>query len=90
SCHGLWAATTTLYTRILRGHVAAGGEADAEVVASGVVRLRLPDFICELASFRVTSDTARGRLAALGRFGQFFAGRLWDVYLQDVLAWSPV
>ncbi|MER5549146.1 patatin-like phospholipase family protein [Streptomyces sp. NPDC002589] len=90
SCHGLWAATTTLYTRILRGHVAAGGEADAEVVASGVVRLRLPDFICELASFRVRSDTARGRLAALGRFGQFFAGRLWDVYLQDVLAWSPV
>ncbi|SOD89607.1 patatin-like phospholipase family protein [Streptomyces sp. Ag109_G2-15] len=90
SGRGLWADTTTLYTRILRGHVQADEEKDAEVVATGVVRLRVPDFVRELASFRASSDSARGRLAALGRFGQFFAGRLWDVYLQGVLAWSPI
>ncbi|MEU2060904.1 patatin-like phospholipase family protein [Streptomyces sp. NPDC013455] len=86
----LWADTTTLYTRILRGTVSAAEEADAEVVATGVVRLRLPDFLRELASFRVRADTARGRVAALGRFGRFFAGRLWDVYFQRALTWSPL
>ncbi|GGW12423.1 hypothetical protein GCM10018980_04290 [Streptomyces capoamus] len=90
SGHGPWADTTTLHTRILRGTVPAGEEADAQVVATGVLRLRLPDLVRELASFRVRADTTRGRLAALGRFGQFFAGRLWDVYVQDALAWSPV
>ncbi|MGA5037629.1 hypothetical protein ACPCA8_11280 [Streptomyces capoamus] len=64
--HGPWADTTTLYTRILRGAVPAGEEADAQVVATGVLRLRLPDLV------------------------RSFAGRLWDVYVQDALAWSPV
>ncbi|MBV6699989.1 patatin-like phospholipase family protein [Kitasatospora aureofaciens] len=90
SGHGLWADTTTLYTRILRGHLGAGEEEGAEVVAAGVIHIHLPDFLRQLATFRVRSDTALDRLAALGRFGQFFAGRLWDVYGQGVLAWSPI
>ncbi|WP_030348144.1 patatin-like phospholipase family protein [Streptomyces sp. NRRL S-1022] len=90
SGHGLWADTTTLHTRILRGTVPPGEDADAQVVATGVVRLRLPDLVRELASFRIRADTPRDRLAALARFGQFFAGRLWDVYFQGALAWSPV
>ncbi|GAA3116886.1 hypothetical protein GCM10010466_04870 [Planomonospora alba] len=87
---GLWADTTTLRLRILRGHVRADEEEGAEAVASGVIRIRLPDLVRQLASFRAQAPTAAGRLSALGRFGRFFAGRLWDVYAQDLLPWSPV
>ncbi|MGW2248609.1 patatin-like phospholipase family protein [Kitasatospora sp. NPDC001660] len=90
SRHGMWADTTTLYTRILRGHLHPDEQAGAEVVACGVVRIRLPALACQLASFRVRSGPGRCAVTALGRFGRFFLGRLWDVYGQGVLAWSPI
>jgi predicted acylesterase/phospholipase RssA len=86
---GIWAATTTLHVRILGGHVQPAGDADAEVVASGIIRIHLPDFLKQLVSFRIQADTARNKVASAGRFGALFMGKLWDVYAQPVLTWSP-
>ncbi|GAB2624711.1 hypothetical protein GCM10027168_65690 [Streptomyces capparidis] len=90
SPHGLWHDTTTLHTRVLRGHLGPGQDDTAQVVASGVVRVRPADFARQLTTFRAEAPTAGGRVTALRRFGQFFAGRMWDVYAQGVLPWSPL
>jgi len=57
--------------------VSAYEDDGARVLASGTLHLRLTDFARQLTTMR-----ARGRhpIAALERFGQFFAGQLWDVY----------
>jgi predicted acylesterase/phospholipase RssA len=86
---GMWAATTTLSVRILRGHVEPSGDAQADVVASGLIRIHLPDFLKQLASFRIQADTVRDRVTGARRFGALFIGKLWDVYAQPVLPWSP-
>ena len=86
---GIWAATTTLHLRILRGHVELSDDESAEAVASGIIRIHLPDFIKQLASFRIQADTVRDRLTGARRFGDLFFGKLWDVYGQSVLTWSP-
>ena len=71
----LWRDTTTLFTRILRGHV--GEAAEAEVLAAGIIHIHLADFARQLTTFRCDPPT---RLDALARFGALFAGDLWDVY----------
>jgi hypothetical protein len=58
-----WSDTTTLYTSILRGRVAAGEESSAEVVAAGIIRISLPDLMKQLASFRTTGPSASDRAA---------------------------
>jgi cholesterol oxidase len=76
----IWADTTTLFTRILRGHVDAGQDAGAEVVAAGILHIYHADFLKQLTTIRVTAPTQVERLELLGRFGAFFFGSLWDVY----------
>jgi hypothetical protein len=71
----VWKDTTTLFTRVLRGHVDAAGEADAEVVASGVLRIRARDFARQLTTFR-------GSLSGLARFLTIFLGQLAEAYLR--------
>jgi cholesterol oxidase len=73
----LWADTTTLYTRLLRGHVEPGGDAGAEVVAGGIIHIHGVDFARQLTTFHTEPA---GRLDQLGRFGALFAGDLWKVY----------
>ncbi|WP_031079314.1 patatin-like phospholipase family protein [Streptomyces sp. NRRL S-118] len=90
SRRGVWKDTTTLHTRIVRGHVDAEEEPEAELVASGSVRIRPTDFLKQLTTFRVEAATLPGRATTLGRFGRFFLGKLWDVYGQAVLPWSPL
>jgi predicted acylesterase/phospholipase RssA len=85
----LWSDTTTLYIRILRGHVAAADDAQAEVVAAGILRLHQIDFLKQLTTFRTGGPTLADRAAALARFGRFFAGKLWDVYARGVLSSGP-
>ncbi|MFB7512370.1 patatin-like phospholipase family protein [Streptomyces sp. NPDC056144] len=87
---GVWRDTSVLHTRVLRGHVHDEEESGAEVVASGTVRIRPADFLKQLTTFRVEAPTPRDRVNTLRRFGQFFLGRLWDVYAQKVLPWSPL
>jgi len=89
----LWSDTSTLHTTLLRGHVRrnpteSGSGADGvgadgsrpgspQVIGAGVLRILPLDFAKQLATFR-----ARGRdpLRALGQFGGFFGGALWNIY----------
>jgi cholesterol oxidase len=73
----VWADTSTLYTRVLAGHVEAGDDDSAEVVASGVLHIKPLDFAKQLTTFDTEPD---GRLDAVARFGALFAGKLWEVY----------
>jgi hypothetical protein len=85
----LWTDTTTLFTRILRGHVGAEDEADAEVVASGIIKIYFLDFLEQLTTFRTEGPTPAQRATALSRFGKLFLGDLWNVYARRVLSSSP-
>ena len=73
----VWRDTTTLFTRVLRGHVEDHEEEGAELVGSGVLRIRVRDFAKQLTTFHVSPPL---RLDALARFGAFFAGDLWETY----------
>jgi hypothetical protein len=78
-CH-VWRDTSTLFVRVLRGHVPEGDEPGAEVVASGILRLRLWDFARQLVTFRAGEPSLAGQIAAIGRFDALFLGALWQVY----------
>lgn len=86
----VWSDTTTLYTRIFQGEVGPDEEESATVVAAGIIRISLLDFMKQLTTFRVQGPTVSDRAAALSRFGALFLGRLWDVYAREVLAYGPV
>ena len=77
--HGLdvWSETTTLFTRVLAGHVAPEGDAGAQMVASGIIHIHPLDFARQLTTFRTDPPH---RVDAIGRFGTLFAGELWSVY----------
>ncbi|MGH2839210.1 MAG: GMC oxidoreductase [Solirubrobacteraceae bacterium] len=73
----IWDDTSTLFTRILKGHVHPDGDEDAEVVASGILNILPQDFAVQLTTFRVHPAH---RVDAIGRFGAMFAGNLWEVF----------
>jgi cholesterol oxidase len=75
----VWSDTTTLFTRILAGHVEPGGD-DDEIVATGILHVLPQDFAVQLTTFRVDPPH---RLDALGRFGTLFAGSLWEAFGPD-------
>src|SRR5690606_774959 len=76
--HGLdvWPDTTTLYVTVSEG-AAPGGA----LVGRGILRILPEDFLKQLRATRALNapDKAQG-LAAVARFGEYFAGSLWDVY----------
>jgi hypothetical protein len=79
----LWKDTTTLFTRVLQGHVEAADEATAELVASGILRIRVQDFAKQLTTFRAGgSPGLAGKLGGLVKFGVIFMGQLAEVYLR--------
>jgi cholesterol oxidase len=74
----LWSDTTTLFTRVLQGHVETDEQqAQAATVATGILHIHPLDFAKQMTTFRAHPAT---RVDALGRFGALFAGELWDVY----------
>ena len=73
----VWTDTSTLSTRLLKGHVEEGDDEAAETLASGRLRIEPLDFARQLATFR--TDPA-GRVDAVARFGALFAGELWETY----------
>lgn len=74
----VWSDTTTLFTRILAGHVTPDdGDDDAEVVATGILHVLPADFAVQCTTFRVHPTH---RVDALGRFGALFAGSLWEAF----------
>jgi hypothetical protein len=76
----LWPDTTTLYTRVLSGHIEADADEAAEVVASGILRVQKLDFLRQLTTFRGSGSTPARNLAALVRFNVLFAEQLRQVY----------
>ncbi|MFP5361967.1 MAG: GMC oxidoreductase [Thermoleophilia bacterium] len=72
----VWTDTTTLFTRILAGHVDPGEE-DGDVLATGILHVLPQDFAVQLTTFRIDPPH---RLDALARFGGLFAGSLWEVF----------
>ncbi len=77
-----WSETTTLFTRVLAGHVAPGADADGadadgRIEAGGILHIHPLDFARQLTTFRVHPAE---RVDALARFGALFAGELWSVY----------
>jgi hypothetical protein len=77
----VWRDTTTLFTRVLRGHVEAHEDDEAELVASGVLRIRIRDFAKQLTTFRAHGKGAGAALGALMRFGWIFLGQLAEAYV---------
>jgi hypothetical protein len=77
----VWRDTTTLFTRVLRGHVEAHEESSAELVASGVLRIRMRDFAKQLTTFRAGGRGPGAALGALLRFGWIFLGQLAEAYV---------
>jgi predicted acylesterase/phospholipase RssA len=84
-----WPDTTTLYTRILEGHLGPAQFERATVVAAGILRIRPAMFARQLTTFRASGPSLRARTKALARFGRLFTGALWDVYLTRALPTSP-
>jgi cholesterol oxidase len=76
----IWPDTSTLYFRLLAGHVAPEEDDEARIVAAGTLHLHITDFVRQLATMRVDGPHCA---AGLERFGRFFAGQLWDVYGPD-------
>jgi cholesterol oxidase len=92
----VWTDTSTLYTRVLRGHVEAAdafptdlrpdvppptdGPA-ADIVASGVITIWKRDFLRQLTTFRASGGPWRDRLGAVADFGAVFVRQLGQVYL---------
>lgn len=73
----LWPETTTL-----RVNLHEGRDTDGKVVAAGVLRLGLADFIGLMLTLRARDCTGIGaRIAAVWRFMRFFAGSLIRFYL---------
>lgn len=76
----VWSDTTTLFAYLLQGHVRAGHDPSAEIRAAGILKLDPLAFVRQLATFRVEGETLSDRVEALGKFGSFFLGSLWEVY----------
>jgi cholesterol oxidase len=82
----VWGETTTLYTRILAGHVEAADDGAAELIGAGIIHILPLDFARQLTTFRVKGPGTSGRLQAFGAFGALFMGQLWEVF-QPRLPW---
>jgi hypothetical protein len=65
-----WHDVTTLFARLLAGHVLRGEGRPEEVVATGVLRISALGFLRQLTTFR----------GAVLRFGVFFMRGLWRAY----------
>jgi len=86
----IWPDTTTLHTRVLRGHVGPEEDEHAETLAAGVIRLSVPSFLWELTTFRLAGPSLAARAGGLAKFGVLFVGKLWDVYARPILSPGPI
>lgn len=82
----LWPDTSTLYTRLLRGHVEGGEDDRAEVIASGILRIHKLDFLRQLTTFRASGGSPAESVRALTRFNVLFTNQLRSVYGRDIAA----
>jgi hypothetical protein len=76
----VWKDTTTLFTRVLKGHVAEGEP--EEIVAAGIIHIRARDFAKQLTTFRSSAPSAGRGVGAMLKFGVIFVQQLADAYLR--------
>lgn len=76
----LWHDTTTLFVNVFRGHVDPSKPALATLWVTGILSLGLLDFIKVLRGMQCTDKDGQTSIAGLAKFGEFFSGKLWDVY----------
>jgi predicted patatin/cPLA2 family phospholipase len=92
----LWSDATTLFVTLHAGHLDAAADdpsSDAGsqgLLGSGIVRISPLGVLGQLLSVRSDARSLPQRAEAAMRFGQFFLGRLFDVYGQPVLSSSPL
>ncbi len=72
----VWRDTSTLFVRVLAGHVPPGG-AEGRVVGAGVITIHVPDFLRQLTTFRTSGPRPAHSLES---FSRLFLGQLWEVY----------
>ena len=78
----LWPDTTTLYTKILDGHVDRSTMDQRRwSIAAGILRIKPMMFARQLTTFRSSGGTFAERAGAMSRFARLFTGALWDVYV---------
>jgi predicted acylesterase/phospholipase RssA len=85
----VWHDTTTLFVKMLQGHVNTDDEMHAELVGSGILQVTFLDFLKQLTTFRVESQNLLEKPKILARFGEFFLGALWDSYGQHIFSYGP-
>jgi cholesterol oxidase len=73
----VWRDTSTLFVRVLSGHVPPGDESRSRVVGAGVIKILPADFAQQLTTFRTDGPQP---LEAMASFGRLFLGQLWEVY----------
>ncbi|WP_323742695.1 GMC oxidoreductase [Nocardioides islandensis] len=74
----VWRDTSTLYVRVLEGHVDPdAGDDGVPVLGAGIITIHIPDFMKQLTTFRTWGDH---RIGAMEGFGKLFLGQLWEVY----------
>jgi cholesterol oxidase len=73
----IWPDTSTLFFRVMEGHVTEAEDERARIIGAGTLHILLTDFAHQLTTFRTSGPHG---LRAMARFGRFFAGELWDVY----------
>ncbi|MFB7369815.1 GMC family oxidoreductase [Streptomyces sp. NPDC056222] len=73
----IWSDTSTLYVRMVAGHVTADGDENAPLLGSGIIVILAGDFAQQLTTFRASGPRPA---RALQSFGRLFLGELWDVY----------
>jgi hypothetical protein len=78
----VWKDTTTLFTRVLQGHVAEGDDDTATVIASGIIVIRARDFAKQLTTFRAGGAGLGAQLGGLAKFGGIFVQQLAEAYLR--------
>ncbi|TDN92911.1 cholesterol oxidase [Microbacterium sp. BK668] len=78
----IWTDTSTLYIRLMKGHVPpgenGGGDGNGEVIGAGMLRILPADFARQLTTFK---GSGHGPLASIARFGTFFTKSVMDAYL---------
>jgi predicted acylesterase/phospholipase RssA len=85
----LWSDTTTLYCTVSHGHVDEEADSKERLFGSGILRISIPAIVRQVTTLKTDARGPGGRTEVLLRFGQFFFGRLFDVYGQAVLSSSP-
>ena len=74
----IWEDTTTLFTRIYKG--ITDREDDTGVIAKGIIKIYMLDFLKQLTTFRVKGADPVTNLEAFVDFNKMFLGTLYDVY----------